>query len=92
MQHMSCHSAYREAALGPNRPRAGNDEARGLGGGIPCTIGRINLCASRFLVAIITSWKALHFPRRFLLRAAAEPIFSSNSGILFQKSQISCHV
>lgn len=55
MQHMSCHSAYREAALGPNRPRAGNDEARGLGGGIPCTIGRINLCASRFLVAIITS-------------------------------------
>lgn len=81
MQHKSRQSAYKELALGPNIPRAGNEDARGLGIGNPCTIGRVNLCASHSVLANSASWKALHFPRRLILQA--EPIFSSNSDVLF---------
>lgn len=85
MQHKSRHSAYKALALGPNRPRAGKDEARSLGRGTPCTIGRVDLCASRSLLANSASWKALHFPRRLVLQA--EPIFSSSSEALFRISR-----
>lgn len=84
MQHKSHDSAYKELALGPNRPRAGNDEARGAGRGSPCTIGRVDLYASHSVLANSASWKALHLPRRLVLQA--EPIFSSNSDVLFRIS------
>lgn len=84
MQHKSRYSAYKELALEPNRPRAGNDEARGLRRGTPCTIGCVDLCVFRSVLANSASWKALHFPRRLILQA--EPIFSSNSDVLFHIS------